>query len=187
VTSGGARPAGRGRGCRWLDVRGGVGRASVLWPAARGPSGAGAGRGGSVSLMSAAQFRRSVTIPAVPEQVREARAFVARVLGESHVHADLALLLSTPRRQRVHQPQPPAALRLAGSGRGGRHDRNRPRSGRVTSTRTTSSRPPRSPSPRRRRQPSRYAARCWSPARWATSGAAGSRRRGSSSGRAEPD
>jgi anti-sigma regulatory factor (Ser/Thr protein kinase) len=45
--------------------------------------------------MSAAQFRRSVTIPAVPEQVREARAFVARVLGESHVHADLALLLSS--------------------------------------------------------------------------------------------
>jgi anti-sigma regulatory factor (Ser/Thr protein kinase) len=48
-----------------------------------------------VSLMSAAEFRQSMTIPAVPEQVREARAFVARLLGESHVHADLALLLSS--------------------------------------------------------------------------------------------
>jgi anti-sigma regulatory factor (Ser/Thr protein kinase) len=45
--------------------------------------------------MSAAQFRRSVTIPAVPERVREARAFVARVPGESRVHADLAVLLSS--------------------------------------------------------------------------------------------
>lgn len=46
-----------------------------------------------MSLMSAAQFRQSVTIPAVPEQVREARAFVARALGEFHARADLALLL----------------------------------------------------------------------------------------------
>jgi anti-sigma regulatory factor (Ser/Thr protein kinase) len=44
--------------------------------------------------MSAA-VPESVTIPAVPEQVREVRAFVARVLGEFHVHADLALLLSS--------------------------------------------------------------------------------------------
>lgn len=29
-----------------------------------------AGQGGSVSLMSAAEFRHGVTIPAVPEQVR---------------------------------------------------------------------------------------------------------------------
>lgn len=36
---------------------------------------------GSVSLMSAAQFRQSVTIPAVPEQVREARAFVLGCSG----------------------------------------------------------------------------------------------------------
>ena len=35
----------------------------------------------------------SVTIPAVPEGVREARAFVVRVLGESYAHLDLALLL----------------------------------------------------------------------------------------------
>jgi anti-sigma regulatory factor (Ser/Thr protein kinase) len=48
-----------------------------------------------VSLMSAAEFRQSMTIPAVPEQVRQARVFVARLLGESHVHADLALLLSS--------------------------------------------------------------------------------------------
>jgi anti-sigma regulatory factor (Ser/Thr protein kinase) len=48
-----------------------------------------------VSLMSAAQFRRSVTIPAVPEQVRAVRVFVARVLGESHAHLDLALLLAS--------------------------------------------------------------------------------------------
>ncbi|HET9082559.1 MAG TPA: ATP-binding protein [Trebonia sp.] len=45
--------------------------------------------------MSAAEFRQSVTIPAVPEQVREARVFVARVLGESHAHVDLALLLAS--------------------------------------------------------------------------------------------
>jgi len=48
-----------------------------------------------VSLMSAAQFRRSVTIPAVPGQGRAVRVFVARVLGESHVHLDLALLLAS--------------------------------------------------------------------------------------------
>jgi anti-sigma regulatory factor (Ser/Thr protein kinase) len=34
-----------------------------------------------------------VTIPAVPEQVRVARAFVAGVLRESHTHAEAALLL----------------------------------------------------------------------------------------------
>jgi anti-sigma regulatory factor (Ser/Thr protein kinase) len=45
--------------------------------------------------MSAAEFRQSVTIPAVPEQVRAVRVFVARVLGESHAHVDLALLLSS--------------------------------------------------------------------------------------------
>jgi anti-sigma regulatory factor (Ser/Thr protein kinase) len=48
-----------------------------------------------VSLMPAAEFRQSVTIPAVPGQVREARVFVARVLGESHAHVDLALLLAS--------------------------------------------------------------------------------------------
>jgi hypothetical protein len=45
-------------------------------------------------LVSAA-VPESVTIPAVPEQIRKARAFVARVLGESHAHTDLALLLSS--------------------------------------------------------------------------------------------
>ena len=45
--------------------------------------------------MCAAEFRQSVTIPAVPEQVRAARAFVAGVLGESHAHVDLALLLAS--------------------------------------------------------------------------------------------
>lgn len=48
-----------------------------------------------MSLMSAAESRQSVTIPAVPEQVRAARDFVARVLGESHAHVDLALLLAS--------------------------------------------------------------------------------------------
>jgi anti-sigma regulatory factor (Ser/Thr protein kinase) len=45
--------------------------------------------------MSAAEFRQSVTIPAVPERVRAARVFVAGVLGESHAHVDLALLLAS--------------------------------------------------------------------------------------------
>jgi anti-sigma regulatory factor (Ser/Thr protein kinase) len=54
-----------------------------------------AGQGGSVSLMSAAEFRQSVTIPAVPEQVRAVRVFVARVLGESRVDSDVVLLLAS--------------------------------------------------------------------------------------------
>lgn len=45
--------------------------------------------------MPAAEFRQSVTIPAVPGQVREARVFVARALGESHARVDLALLLAS--------------------------------------------------------------------------------------------
>lgn len=45
--------------------------------------------------MSAAAVSESVTIPAVPEQVRVARAFVAEVLGESHAHAEAALLLAS--------------------------------------------------------------------------------------------
>jgi anti-sigma regulatory factor (Ser/Thr protein kinase) len=48
-----------------------------------------------VSLMAAAAVPESATIPAVPGQVRVARAFVAGVLGESHVHADVALLLAS--------------------------------------------------------------------------------------------
>jgi anti-sigma regulatory factor (Ser/Thr protein kinase) len=48
-----------------------------------------------VSLMSAAEFRQSVTIPAVPEQVRAVRVFVARVLGESRVDSDVVLLLAS--------------------------------------------------------------------------------------------
>jgi anti-sigma regulatory factor (Ser/Thr protein kinase) len=45
--------------------------------------------------MSEAAVPESVTIPAVPEQVRVARAFVAGVLGESHPHAGVALLLAS--------------------------------------------------------------------------------------------
>lgn len=45
--------------------------------------------------MSEAAVPQTVTIPAVPEQVRVARAFVAAVLGESHPHADVALLLAS--------------------------------------------------------------------------------------------
>nr|MDQ2815124.1 ATP-binding protein [Actinomycetota bacterium] len=45
--------------------------------------------------MSEAKVPESVTIPALPEQVRVARAFVAGVLGRSHPHADLALLLAS--------------------------------------------------------------------------------------------
>jgi anti-sigma regulatory factor (Ser/Thr protein kinase) len=36
-----------------------------------------------------------VTIPALPEEVRVVRAFVAGVLGRSHPHADVALLLAS--------------------------------------------------------------------------------------------
>jgi anti-sigma regulatory factor (Ser/Thr protein kinase) len=45
--------------------------------------------------MSAAEFRQSVTIPAVPERVRAARVFVAWVLGESRVDSDVVLLLAS--------------------------------------------------------------------------------------------
>lgn len=45
--------------------------------------------------MSQAAVQESVTIPAVAEQVRVARAFVARVLGESHEQAGVALLLAS--------------------------------------------------------------------------------------------
>jgi len=38
---------------------------------------------------------RSVTIPALPEQVRVARTFLAGILGSSHQHLDVALLLAT--------------------------------------------------------------------------------------------
>jgi anti-sigma regulatory factor (Ser/Thr protein kinase) len=43
--------------------------------------------------MPAAAVQESVTIPAVPGQVRAARAFAAGVLGESHGHAGAVLLL----------------------------------------------------------------------------------------------
>jgi anti-sigma regulatory factor (Ser/Thr protein kinase) len=45
--------------------------------------------------MSQAGDRRSVTIPAVPEQVRAARAFVSGALGGSCAHADVVLLLTS--------------------------------------------------------------------------------------------
>jgi len=45
--------------------------------------------------MPEAAVPQSVTIPALPEQVRVARSFVAGVLGESHPRADLTLLLAS--------------------------------------------------------------------------------------------
>ena len=69
----GARRSAAGGGRVRLDAAGGVEGASVLRPLP--PSCAGAGQGGSVSLMSAAAVSESVTVPAVPEQVRVARAF----------------------------------------------------------------------------------------------------------------
>lgn len=42
--------------------------------------------------MSEAAVPQSMTIPAVPEQVRAARAFVAAGIGESRPHTDVALL-----------------------------------------------------------------------------------------------
>jgi anti-sigma regulatory factor (Ser/Thr protein kinase) len=45
--------------------------------------------------MSEAAVAESVTIAAVPERVGLARAFVAAVLGESHPHIDLAVLLAS--------------------------------------------------------------------------------------------
>jgi anti-sigma regulatory factor (Ser/Thr protein kinase) len=45
--------------------------------------------------MSEITVPRSVTIPALPEQVRVARAFVTAVLGQSHPHADVTLLLAS--------------------------------------------------------------------------------------------
>ena len=45
--------------------------------------------------MSGADVRESVTIAALPEQVRVARGFVAGVLGPSYGHADVAVLLAS--------------------------------------------------------------------------------------------
>jgi hypothetical protein len=45
--------------------------------------------------MSNVAVRRSVTVPAAPEQVRVARALVSEVLGESDAHIDVALLLAS--------------------------------------------------------------------------------------------
>ena len=70
-------------------------RSSVLCPL-RFPGAVRPGRAGEAGgLMSEAVVPLSVTIAAVPGQVRLARAFVARVLGESHPHADVAVLLAS--------------------------------------------------------------------------------------------
>jgi anti-sigma regulatory factor (Ser/Thr protein kinase) len=54
----------------------------------------GSGEAGKASgVISDEAVLRSVTILAVPEQVRMARAFVAGVLGECYPYADVALLL----------------------------------------------------------------------------------------------
>ena len=45
--------------------------------------------------MSGTGVRESVTILALPEQVRVARAFVAGMLGPSHGYADVATLLAS--------------------------------------------------------------------------------------------
>jgi anti-sigma regulatory factor (Ser/Thr protein kinase) len=45
--------------------------------------------------MSQSAVPQSVTIPAVPGQVRAARAFVAGALGESCAHAEVAVLLAS--------------------------------------------------------------------------------------------
>ena len=83
------------RGCAWLDVRGRVGRASVLCPLLF-PAPVRSGRAEEVGgLMSEAAVPESVTIAAVPERVGLARAFVAGVLGESHPCNDLAVLLAS--------------------------------------------------------------------------------------------
>ncbi len=59
----------------------------------RCPSGRRAGEAGD--LMSEAADAESVTIAAVPEQVRLARAFVTAMLGESYPCKDLAVLLAS--------------------------------------------------------------------------------------------
>ncbi len=46
-------------------------------------------------MVSETEVPESVTIPALPEQVQVARAFVAGVLGRSHPHADVAVLLAS--------------------------------------------------------------------------------------------
>jgi hypothetical protein len=75
--------------------------------------------------------------------------------------------IAPPRRQRVHQPHPPAALGLAVGGRGGGQGRDAvPRSGRSPRSGQPCPRPPRSPSRHRPGPPSRCAAPSWSPARW---------------------
>jgi anti-sigma regulatory factor (Ser/Thr protein kinase) len=45
--------------------------------------------------MSAPVVSESVTVPALPEQVRVARAFVTGALGETHAQAGLVLLLAS--------------------------------------------------------------------------------------------
>ena len=82
-------------GCAGLDVAGRVGRASVLRPPPF-PVLVRVGRARKAGgLMSETAVPQSVTILAVPEQVRVARAFVTGVLGECHPYADVALLLAS--------------------------------------------------------------------------------------------
>ena len=45
--------------------------------------------------MAGAAVRESVTFAGRPDQVREARAFVFRLLGPSHPCADVAVLLAS--------------------------------------------------------------------------------------------
>ena len=60
---------------------------SRCFPGLGGPGGGG--------LVSGTGVRESVTILALPEQVRVARAFVAGMLGPSHGYADVAMLLAS--------------------------------------------------------------------------------------------
>ena len=53
------------------------------------------GRGRSGARMTGAAVRESATFAGRPDQVREARAFVARLLGPSHPCGDVAVLLAS--------------------------------------------------------------------------------------------
>ena len=57
------------------------------------PGGVAGGKGGA--LMAGVAVRESVTFAGRPDQVREARAFVGRLLGPSHPRGDVAILLAS--------------------------------------------------------------------------------------------
>ena len=136
--------------------------------------------------MSAAEFRHSVTIPAVPEQVRAVRVFVARVLGESRVDSDVVLLLASElvTNSVLHSGSAvPSGVVTVTVAVGDEVIR-------VEVTDRCGGSVPVLPAAAPADDEGRAAGDCgwWTRCRrgGATSGTAGSRRRGSSSGRAEP-